>query len=203
MNNKGVTLIELLIVIVVLGIIAAFSAVLVGEVIRNVHLSSINNELSIIEGAAALYDVDVGERPYGTVSGAGTCDSWNQDSINTFYDGTRNGNPIEGWSGPYVENWPEETPLGGCYVYRSYKVGSQSWARSNWYRYNDDVTLGTFAPNDKDIEIVMIRFYPLNDSGSIAESREVADFLMDYLGNGQVLYVRNQAVIGYYILPRD
>jgi len=203
MRNKGITLVELLIVIVVLGIIAAFSGVLVGESIRNIRLSAINNQLSIIEDAAGYYSLDVGERPYGTVSGAGTCATWNQDSINTFYEGTRGGNTIDRWSGPYVQSWPDETPLGGCYVYRSYKLGSQSWARSNWFRYSDGVKLGDFAPVDNDIEIIMIRFYPLNDASAIAESREVADFLLDHMGDVQVVYVKTQAVIGYYILPRD
>jgi prepilin-type N-terminal cleavage/methylation domain-containing protein len=203
MKNKGVTLIELLIVIVILGIISSFAVVAAQQLIRNVKLADINNELSIIESAAGLYTIDVGERPYGTMSGAGTCESWNQDSVNTFFEGTRNGNPIPGWSGPYVENWATETPLGGCYVYRSYLVGSQSWARTNWKRYSDDVTLGTFAPTDKDIEIIMIRFYPLNDNDAIEQSHEVAAFLMDYINENQILYVENQAVIGYYILPRD
>jgi prepilin-type N-terminal cleavage/methylation domain-containing protein len=203
MKTKGVTLVELLVVIVVLGIISGFSAILAGQIFRNLKLADINNELNIIEDAAAYYTFDVGERPYGTMSGTGTCALWNQDSYEVFYEGTRDGNPIPGWSGPYVENWADETPLGGCYVYRSYQVGSQNWARGNWYRFSDDTVLGDFAPIDKDIEIIMIRFYPLNDSEAIAESHEVANFLMDYINEEQILYVRNQAVIGYYILPRD
>ena len=203
MNKKGVTLVELLIVIVVLGIISTFTAIQVGQIIENLKLADINNELNIIEDAAGVYTFDVGERPYGTMSGAGTCETWNEDSREVFFEGTRNGNPIPNWSGPYVENWADETPLGGCYVYRSYQVGSQNWARNNWRRYNDNVTVGNFAPTDKDIEIIMIRFYPLNDADAIAQSREVADFLVDYINEDQILYISNQAVIGYYILPRD
>lgn len=202
-KNNGVTLVELLIVIIVMGIISAVAVVKVGQIIRNVKYSAINNELHTIQDAARFYDIDVGERPYGTVSGAGTCATWNQDSINTFVLGTRNGSDIDGWTGPYVQNWEDETPVGGCYVYRSYKVGSQSWAGNNWLRYSDNETIGSLHPSDKDMEIIMIRFYPLNDADAIALSREVADFLEKHIDYKQIYHVNGQAVIGYYILPRD
>lgn len=203
MKNKGVTLIELLIVIVVLGIIVTFAIPSVQGIIRRSKLAAISNDTRTIEDAAEYYTVDVGERPYGALSGSGTCTTWNADSTNTFVVGTRSGSPIEDWAGPYMTTWPEETPLGGCYVYRSYKVGSaQNWARSNWFRYSDDVSINSIAPTDKDIEIVMIRFYPLTDNNQIAESREIAGFLADYIGEEQIFYVSGQAVIGYYIFPR-
>jgi len=203
MKNKGITLIELLIVIVVLGIIATFAIVSVPKILDNIKIAATENELHIIEDASGYYTLDVGERPYGTLSGTGTCETWNQDSENTFILGTRGGSPIEGWSGPYMSKWAEETPMGGCYVYRSYKVGSQGWARSNWLRYTDNTPIGNVAPLDKDIELVMIRFYPLNSVDAIALSREVATFLLRNIDDTQIYYVNNQAVIGYYILPRD
>lgn len=202
MRDKGITLIELLIVVVVIGIIATFALPSVSGIIRRSKLAAISNDVRVIEGAAEYYTVDVGERPFGSLSGAGTCSLWNADSIEIFMNGTRDGNPIVDWNGPYMTTWKDETPLGGCYVYRSYKVGSQSWARSNWYRYSDDESINNIAPIDHDLEIVMIRFYPLTDSATISESREVARFLTDYMGESQIFYVSGQAVIGYYILPR-
>ena len=203
MKTKGVTLIELLVVIVVMGIITAFAVIQVDHILENVRRAGIRNEVETIEDAARFYTIDVGARPYGTMSGAGTCESWNEDSYNVFVLGERNGTHIDGWGGPYLDVWPESTPIGGCYVYRSYNVGSQSWARSNWKMYTDDTTLGTYAPTDKDIEIVMIRFYPLNDADAITKSHEVAEMLLDSVDEIQVIYVPGQAVVGYYILPRS
>ena len=203
MKNRGVTLVELLIVIVVVGIITGFTVTQVGSIIDNVKRSGIRHEIEAIEDAARFYSIDVGERPYGTMSGAGTCATWNQDSINTFVSGTRSGSAIDGWGGPYISPWPEETPLGGCYVYRSYLVGSQNWARNNWKMYSDNTKIGTYAPLDKDIEIVMVRFYPLTDAAAIAKAHEVAEMLLESVEETQVIYVSGQAVIGYYIKPRD
>jgi len=200
-KQQGVTLIELLIVIIVLGILASFSLVSATRIIRNVKIGGIYNEMLIIENAARYYYFDVGERPYGTLSGAGTCETWNDDSIEVFIEGERAGSKIDGWSGPYMNEWADETPLGGCYVYRNYAVGSQSWARSNWYRYVDDERLSNIAPNDKDIEFVMVRFYPLNDQTAIDEALDVASVLLGEVPESQLFYVDGQAVIGYYILP--
>jgi type II secretory pathway pseudopilin PulG len=189
-------------VIVVIGIIASFSVVNVDRIIRNARASAIVNEVAIISGAARYYTLDVGERPFGSMSGTGTCESWNEDSREIFIEGTRDGTPIDGWSGPYMNEWVDVTPVGGCYVYRNYLVGSQSWARSNWKRFSDDASLGSIAPNDKDIEIIMIRFYPLNDSDTIDESRDIADYLLTKFGEERLFYVEDQAVLGYYIQAR-
>lgn len=55
MNNKGVTLIELLIVIVVLGIISAFAIPAVGTIIENTNKDAILADAIAIENAAKLY----------------------------------------------------------------------------------------------------------------------------------------------------
>ncbi len=54
-NNKGVTLIELLIVIVVMGIIAAFSIPAVGTIISNTNKDAILNDAIQVEQAARTY----------------------------------------------------------------------------------------------------------------------------------------------------
>ncbi|AIO18984.1 Fimbrial protein precursor [Candidatus Izimaplasma bacterium HR1] len=55
MNNKGVTLIELLIVIVVLGIISAFAIPAVGDIITNTEKEAVLQDARAIESAARLY----------------------------------------------------------------------------------------------------------------------------------------------------
>ena len=54
-NNKGVTLVELLIVIVVMGIIAAFAIPAVGTIIDNTQQDAIVADAIAIENAANLY----------------------------------------------------------------------------------------------------------------------------------------------------
>ena len=54
-NNKGVTLTELLIVIVVMGIIAAFSVPAVGSIIENTKKDAVLADALTIESAAKLY----------------------------------------------------------------------------------------------------------------------------------------------------
>ena len=54
-NNKGVTLVELLIVIVVMGIIAAFSIPAVGTIIENTQKDAILNDALQIENAANMF----------------------------------------------------------------------------------------------------------------------------------------------------
>ncbi|KFZ26452.1 MAG: Fimbrial protein precursor [Candidatus Izimaplasma bacterium HR2] len=54
-NNKGVTLVELLIVIVVMGIIAAFAIPAVGTIIDNTQKDAILADAIAIENAANLF----------------------------------------------------------------------------------------------------------------------------------------------------
>ena len=54
-NNKGVTLVELLIVIVVMGIIAAFAIPAVGTIVGNTRMDAIRADAIAVENAANLY----------------------------------------------------------------------------------------------------------------------------------------------------
>ena len=54
-NNKGVTLVELLIVIVVMGIIAAFAIPAVGQIITNTQKDASLADALAVENAAKLY----------------------------------------------------------------------------------------------------------------------------------------------------
>lgn len=202
MNNRAVTLVELLIVIVVMGIIAALAIPALGDTVYNMRVAGVRNDLELIEEAAKYYHIDTGIRPKGTMSGAGTCDSWNNDSRQLFIDGTLNNNPIDGWSGPYVTSWPDETHVGGCYVYRSYDAGN-NWGRNNFRRFSDDTLLKEFSPSDVDTEIIMIRFYPLTDEDAFAQRDKLLAKLSESIPENQLLYLPNQAVLAYYILPHE
>ena len=55
MNNNGVTLVELLIVIVVMGIIAAFAIPSVGTIIENTKKDAIHADALVLHEATRLY----------------------------------------------------------------------------------------------------------------------------------------------------
>lgn len=60
-NKKGVTLVELLAVIVILGIIAAIATVTIGNMVENQRARAAEATFDSIEEAARLYDL--GENP--------------------------------------------------------------------------------------------------------------------------------------------
>lgn len=73
MNNKAVTLVELLIVIVVMGIISAFSVISVGNIIENTNQKVDDGNVEILEDAIqkAAYDGTLkiqNNKIYNTVS---------------------------------------------------------------------------------------------------------------------------------------
>lgn len=59
-NKKGVTLVELLAVIVIMGIIAAIAVPAIGGLIENSRLKAVNGTIVTINEAARLYAVTEG-----------------------------------------------------------------------------------------------------------------------------------------------
>ena len=78
-NNKGVTLVELLIVIVVMGIIAAFAIPAVGTIIENTNRDAVLADAIAVENAAKLYCAQT------TCSGTGQTLTWTE--IDPYVDG--------------------------------------------------------------------------------------------------------------------
>jgi type IV pilus assembly protein PilA len=70
-NNKGVTLVELLIVIVILGIIAAISIPAVGNIVENSQKDAVIADATNIRNAANLC-ITSGDCPDGTYGTTGT-----------------------------------------------------------------------------------------------------------------------------------
>ncbi len=62
-NQKGLTLIELLAVIVILGIIAAIAIPSVGNIINNSKYGAIKSDALMILNAAKLYEAENGSEP--------------------------------------------------------------------------------------------------------------------------------------------
>lgn len=62
-NQKGLTLIELLAVIVVLGIIAAIAIPAIGNIIDNSRYGAIKSDAIMVLNAAKLYHAEEGKKP--------------------------------------------------------------------------------------------------------------------------------------------
>ena len=65
-NNKGVTLVELLIVIVVMGIIALFAVPAVSGILENVEKDKIISEVIVVEEQLDIYCLDTTCTPGST-----------------------------------------------------------------------------------------------------------------------------------------
>ncbi len=88
-NNKGVTLVELLIVIVVMGLIAAFSIPAVGQIIENTNKDAVLNDALQVENAAKTYCNTVSTCVAGT-----TTLSW--DNVDEYVSGITESNYVFG-----------------------------------------------------------------------------------------------------------
>ena len=140
-NQEGVTLVELLIVVVILGIIAAISIPAVGRIVKNTQYRSIEANIAQLSSAVRLARVS------------------EQFSANEADHGGLGRDDLEGWEnyaisvlGDYIDKWPKP-PFGGVFSYRY----------SENIRFEDDVT-NDGAPSLSRRLIRMV----LDDEGELA-----------------------------------
>ena len=103
-DESGLTLIELTIVIVILGILAAFIAPRIVNAPQKAKVSKAAIEISNLSTALQMYATEVGEYPT-TEQGLGAL--W------------RAPNPVPAnWDGPYLQRQLTDDPWGNPYIYR-------------------------------------------------------------------------------------
>ena len=103
-NESGVTLIELLIVIVILGLLAGGIALNVMPQRDKAKVATSRQRIEALEVALQLYSIDVGDYPT-TEQGLGVL--WNSP------------NPVPAdWNGPYVRKPTFDDSWGNEYIYR-------------------------------------------------------------------------------------
>lgn len=128
LGQRGFTIIELLIVIVVIGILAAITVVAYNGIQNRSKVSRVNSDLALIKRVMLSYKAVNSELPP-------TGDSWNFDtsppsctSINTLETALRTAN--------IVSTIPKQDPWGNCWGYddndcnTTSGVGTQTFIRS-------------------------------------------------------------------------
>jgi general secretion pathway protein G len=103
-SERGFSLIELIVVLVILGLLAAVVAPNVYNKLAKGKDQIARIQIKEIEGAIQLYSFDVGRNPE---SGEGL------DAL------VRNPGNLESWKGPYMSKALPADPWGKPYLYRS------------------------------------------------------------------------------------
>lgn len=83
-NQKGLTLIELLAVLVILGIIAAIAIPAIGNIIDNSRFKAIKSDAIMVINAARMYHADTGELPPPAAEGEESV----SEELNSYLEGS-------------------------------------------------------------------------------------------------------------------
>jgi len=102
-HERGVTLIELVVVMVIIGLIAALAAQRFMGKIETANRTSAKNQITELEGALDLFRLDVGRYP--------TAEEGLQ-ALRVKPQG------VENWDGPYLKKDLPNDPWKRPYVYR-------------------------------------------------------------------------------------
>jgi general secretion pathway protein G len=133
-DESGLTLIELTIVIVILGILAAFIAPRIADAPQKANVSKAKVEIESLSTALQLYAAEVGNYPT------------TEQGLDALW---RVPNPAPpNWQGPYLRKQPTNDPWGNPYVYRN--PGTQYGYDFDLLSYGRDGKLGG-VDFDKDI----------------------------------------------------
>ena len=140
-NNKGFTLVEILIVVIILGILAAIVIPQFTQASDDARESALSSDLQTMRSQLELYRVQHtgGQYPAGATTAA-----WTAQLLSvTLADGTVDPN---GTYGPYLPKMPSNPfALGDSTV----KIGTGS-AGSGTEGWHFNTTTGRFSPNDSD-----------------------------------------------------
>ena len=137
-DSRGFTLIELMIVIAIIGILAAIALIVSSSYATRAKVAEATCDLDMIYKAMVLLETDTGEWPghqtIGEVNKGGGNEVWDL-SVGAAGLVNTDGN-FPGWEGPYLPSVPKD-PWGNDYFLDTdYQIGGV-----------DYLVLGSFGPN--------------------------------------------------------
>ncbi len=130
MHRRAFTLVELLIVVIILGILAAIVVPQFSQASSDANQNSLTTNLQVMRGQLEMYKIQHNST-YPTLANFTA-----QMTTKTNVDGTTGGTPT---LGPYIQKVPNN-PFGTGNTISAGAVGT-----SDWYY---DQTTGTFKAND-------------------------------------------------------
>lgn len=101
MRNRAFTLIELIVVISVIGILAAIVMPNAFKAIEKAKIARAVEDMRAIRTGSMGYYADTGTWPM-----LGIGDGRRASGMGFINDNDGNGNPVVGWDGPYLDKWP-------------------------------------------------------------------------------------------------
>ena len=152
-KRKAFTLIEIIIVIAVIGILAAIVAPNAFRVIEKSKAAKVMEDARVLRAAVEAYYTDIGFLPPDTCRGddPGFMQPlpFNPDDGGAAHCVTTTGLPAdwqavaqERWQGPYLDKWPFFTPWAGKYDYNYWPTGTN--------RYGVDIPPGCYIGVQRD-----------------------------------------------------
>jgi general secretion pathway protein G len=127
MKAKGFTLVEILIVVVILGILAAIVIPQFTEASTEAKVSSLCTDLQTVRSQIELYKVEHNDALPEPEAGGG---SWNRMTQKTDIDGTLN---AAGDYGPYVQQVPSNPFNNSSTIDVDGAAGGGDAADTGWY----------------------------------------------------------------------
>ncbi len=127
MNNKGFTLVEILIVVIILGILAAIVIPQFTEASNDARESALASDLQTVRSQVELFHVQHGD----VYPGEDDNDFVSQLTSKTDYDGTVNAS--SGAYGPYLQKFPSNPFISGATADDVTTEGTAGSGSTGWF----------------------------------------------------------------------
>ena len=143
-RKKGFTLVELMVVVVIIGVLAAMAVVRFKSARERVKIAQAKLWVNRIAKAVETLGAETGEWPGHTPAGYicywGNNEVWDLNSPRAGIVRDDDEDPFPGWAGPYMETVPLD-PWGNKYFIDTdyYPPGTHKWA----------AVVGSFGPNGR------------------------------------------------------